>query len=212
MPRELSPEEIADFRARAGAAAFGLYAKGGEGAITMREIARKIGSSPMGLYRYFKDREEIIVFLRIAAFNKFSDALETAFTKGTDPFARARAVGRAYLDFALENPGDYRLMFDLSQPNEAENSELAKASARATRTVTRHVDDLSTAGVVMGEPSAVGRALWAAAHGVIVLHLAGRLPESVNVRDLYFQTMRLAFRGARTPSSKNHSLAKRSQT
>lgn len=212
MPRELSPEEIADFRARVGAAAFDLYAKGGEGTVTMREIARKIGSSPMGLYRYFKDREEIISYLRIAAFNKFSETLEVAFAKGADPFARARAVGRAYLDFALENPGDYRLMFDLSQPNEEENSELAKASTRATRTVTRHVDDLRAAGIVLGETSDVGRALWAAAHGVIVLHLAGRLPESVNVRDLYFQTMRLAFRGARTPSSNHQFLAKRSQT
>ncbi|HTO40439.1 MAG TPA: TetR/AcrR family transcriptional regulator [Rhizomicrobium sp.] len=212
MPRELSPDEIAIFRARVGVAAFALYAKGGEGAITMRQIARALGSSPMGLYRYFKDRDEIIAYLRIAAFNKFSEALETAFSKGADPFARARCVGRAYLDFALENPGEYRLMFDLSQPNETGDSELSKASARATRTVTRHVDELRAAGVVMGETSDVGRALWAAAHGVIVLHLAGRLPEGVNVRDLYFQTMRLAFRGARTPPGKNHSLTQRSQT
>ena len=207
--RELSQKDVEDFRERVGDAAAKLYAQGGEAAVTMREIAKSVGASPMGLYRYFDDRDAIIAYLRTRAFNRFAERLETAFARGADPFARARAVGRAYLDFALENPGDYRLMFDLSQPNEAENSPLAKASARATLTVTRHVDDLVKAGIVVGDPQDIGRALWAAAHGVIVLHLAGRLPKGANVRDLYFETMRLAFRGARTPSRKVQTIAKR---
>lgn len=211
MPRELSKEHIEGFRARVGETASVLYAKGGEGAITMREIARALGSSPMGLYRYFRDRDEIIAYLRTGAFNNFAQTLETAFAKGGDPFARAREVGRAYLDFALDNPGSYRLMFDLSQPNEQGNSDLAKASSRATRTVTRHVDDLREAGIVTGDSREIGRALWAAAHGVIVLHLAGRLPKGTDVRELYFETMRLTFRGARTPSSKVSPLVKRSR-
>ncbi len=211
MPRSLSQEDVQDFRARVGEAASALYMRGGEGAITMREIARSIGSSPMGLYRYFRDRDEIIAYLRTDAFNKFARSLESAFAPGGDPFARARAVGRAYLDFALENPGAYRLMFDLSQPDEQGDSELAKASARATRTVTRHVDDLREAGIVAGRFPRNRHALWAAAHGVIVLHLAGRLPKGTDVRELYFETMRLTFRGARTLSSKISPLVKRSR-
>jgi AcrR family transcriptional regulator len=202
MMRELSGQEIADYRARVGDAAAGLYAQGGDAAITMREIARSVGASPMGLYRYFEDRDDIIAYLRTRAFNRFSECLEEAFTRGDEPFARARAVGRAYLDFALENPGDYRLMFDMQQPNESGDSDLAKASARATLTITRHVDDLVRAGIVVGNPQEIGRALWAAAHGVIVLYLAGRLPKGADVRSLYFATMRLTLRGARTASSK----------
>jgi len=44
--------------------------------------------------------------------------------------------------------------------------------------------------------------MWAAAHGVIVLYLAGRLPKGVDVRDFYLDTMRLTFRGARTQATK----------
>lgn len=207
--RELSKSDVAEFRERIGDAAATLYAKGGETAISMREIARAVDASPMGLYRYFDDRDAIIAYLRTRAFTRFAERLEAAFAKGSEPFARARAVGRAYLDFALENPGDYRLMFDLSQPNENKDSPLAKASARATLTVTRHVDDLVKAGIVVGDSKEIGRALWAAAHGVIVLHLAGRLPKGTDVRELYFETMRLAFRGARTPSGKIQTNAKR---
>ena len=86
---------------------------------------------------------------------------------------------------------------------------VVSAGARAALTVTRHVDDLVDAGIVIGDARAIGRALWAAAHGVIVLYLAGRLPKGIDVSDLYFETMRLAFRGARTPSRKIQSIANR---
>src|SRR6202012_6033835 len=130
-----------------------------------------------------------------------SDALEKAFASGSDAFARARAVGQAYLDFALKNPNAYRLMFDMSQPDDARYPALVEAAARANKTITRHVIALADAGAVQGNPDTVGRALWASAHGVIVLYLAGRLPTEDDVRDFYRDTMRIAFRGARAPIS-----------
>jgi len=202
MPKELSGEDVQAVRAKIGAAATALYAARGVNAITIRDIAKKLGRSPMGLYRYFADREEIIAFVRADAFNRFSDALESAFASGGDAFARARAVGRAYVDFALDNPNAYRMMFDLDPPDEAKHRQLRRAGERAGETITRHVKDLAAAGVVHGEPRLIGHALWAAAHGVIVLHLAGRLPRGIDVHELYFETMRLTFRGARTPSSR----------
>jgi AcrR family transcriptional regulator len=203
VTRELSKVDVQSVRAEIGAAAAQLYAQAGEAGITIREIAKATGRSPMGLYRYFGDREEIIAFLRAEAFDKFSDALEAAFASGSDAFARARAVGRAYLDFALENPDAYRLMFDLRRPDASKYPALAAAARRAGETVTRHVKDLAKAGIVQpGDTVKIGASLWAAAHGVIVLYLAGRLPERVDVREFYLETMRLTFRGARTPATK----------
>lgn len=202
MPKELSGEDVQSVRAKIGAAATALYAAKGVDAITIRDIAKKLGRSPMGLYRYFSDREEIIAFLRTDAFNRFADALEAAFASGGDAFARARAVGRAYVDFALKNPNAYRMMFDLDPPSEARHRELRRAGERAGETITRHVSDLAAAGVVHGDAKLIGHALWAAAHGVIVLHLAGRLPRGIDVHELYFETMRLTFRGARTQATR----------
>ena len=197
MPRILTGDNVEAVRAEIGAAAARLYAKGGLDAVTMRDLAKVIGRSPMGLYRYFRTRDEIVAWLRTDAFTRFSEALEKAFSSGADAFARARAVGRAYLDFALKNPESYRLMFDMSQPDDSDYPALVEAAARANQTVTRHVADLADAGIVSGDPLTIGRALWAAAHGVIVLHLAGRLPPETNVQDFYLETMRIAFRGAR---------------
>lgn len=202
MPKELSGEDVQVVRAKIGAAATSLYAAKGADAITIRDIAKKLGRSPMGLYHYFSDREDIIAFVRADAFNRFADALEAAFDSGSDTFARARAVGRAYVDFALQNPNAYRLMFDMSPPDEAKHRELRRAGERAAETITRHVKDLAAAGIVHGDPRLIGNALWAASHGVIVLHLAGRLPRGMDVHELYFETMRLTFRGARTPATR----------
>lgn len=198
MVRELSRENVQSVRAEIGAAAAELYAREGEDGITIREIAKATGRSPMGLYRYFGDREEIIAWLRADAFDQFSDSLEAAFASGKDAFERARAVGRAYLDFALAHPDSYRLMFDMRRPDDSHYPALAKASARANATVTRHVKDLANAGIVHGDTDRIGAALWAAAHGVVVLYLAGRLPADTDVREFYLDTMRLTFRGART--------------
>jgi AcrR family transcriptional regulator len=201
MPKVLTGEDVDSVRGEIGAAAARLYAKGGLAAITMRDLAEATGRSPMGLYRYFRDRDEIVAWLRTDAFTRFSDALEKAFASGSDAFARARAVGTAYLDFALKHPDAYRLMFDMSQPDDARYPALVEAAARANKTVTRHVIALADAGVVRGDPDTVGRALWAAAHGVVVLYLAGRVPAEENVRDFYRDTMRIAFRGARAQIS-----------
>src|SRR5689334_4919655 len=160
MVRELTREDVESVRAEIGAAAAELYARDGEDGITIREIAKATGRSPMGLYRYFGDREEIIAFLRADAFDRFADALEAAFASGDDAFARARAVGRAYLDFALQNPNAYRLMFDMSPPDEARHKGLRRAGERAGETITRHVKDLAAAGIVQGDPRLVGNALW----------------------------------------------------
>jgi len=200
MPKVLTREDVEGVRAEIGAAAARLYARGGLATITMRDLAEATGRSPMGLYRYFSDRDEIVAWLRTDAFTRFSEALEKAFASGSDAFACARAVGQAYLDFALENPDAYRLMFDMSQPDDARYPALVAAAARANKTVTRHVLALADAGVIQGDPEIVGHALWAAAHGVVVLYLAGRLP-SENLRDFYRDTMRIAFRGARAPNS-----------
>ena len=96
-----------------------------------------------------------------------------------------------------------------SPPDEAKHRELRRAGERAGETITRHVRDLAAAGIVHGDPRQIGHALWAASHGVIVLHLAGRLPRGMDVYELYFETMRLTFRGARTPSTRAMKTRKR---
>ena len=112
MPRTLTRTEVDDFRDRLCDAAAGLFESRGREGFTMRDLAGKLGVSPMTPYRYFKDKDAILAAIRARAFNRFAAALEDACARPGDAPSRARAAGEAYVRFALDDPTAYKLMFD----------------------------------------------------------------------------------------------------
>jgi AcrR family transcriptional regulator len=178
MPRVLSEADVADFRERLCEAAERLFAEKGLDGVTMRQLAAELGVSPMTPYRYFRDKEDILAAVRANGFNRFAEALETARDKTPgDARAKSTAVGEAYLDFALQHPNTYKLMFDLNQPHEADYPELVEAGDRARATMSAYVEDLLAEGELVGDPEQIGMMFWAATHGAVVLELAGKLPQ-----------------------------------
>jgi len=141
----------------------------------MRELASELGVSAMTPYRYFKDKEEILAAVRARAFTRWADKLEAAFASADSAPGKSRAVYEAYIAFAFGEPAAYKLMFDLSQPDENEYPELVAANARAKATMTDYVRELVDAGIIEGDANLIGRVFWASLHGAVVLKLAGKL-------------------------------------
>jgi AcrR family transcriptional regulator len=183
MPRVLSEADVADFRERLCETAEKLFAEKGADAVTMRQLAAELGVSPMTPYRYFKDKDDILAAVRTNGFNRFADALERARETAKSARAKGAAVGEAYITFAFEQPQTYKLMFDLNQPNEKDYPDLVAAAARARGTMSNYVKTLVSEGVMVGEPEDIGLMMWAAAHGAVVLELAGKLKPGT-ARDL----------------------------
>ena len=177
MPRILSDTDVADFRERLCAAAERLFAERGPDAVTMRQLAAELGVSPMTPYRYFRDKDDILAAIRTNGFNRFAEALETARDGAEGARAKGKAVGEAYVTFALEHPHAYKLMFDLNQPHIEKYPELVTAGKRAHQTMTGYVDDAFNEGILGGDASEIGMMFWAAVHGAVVLELAGMLPK-----------------------------------
>ncbi len=75
---------------------------------TLRELAKRVGVSPMAAYRHFATKEDIL--RAIAA--EGSMQLSHAFTEALkhDP-ADLAAIGAAYIDFSLRNPVLFKVMF-----------------------------------------------------------------------------------------------------
>lgn len=176
MPRVLTDIDVADFRERLCAAAERLFAERGPDAVTMRQLASELGVSPMTPYRYFADKNDILAAVRTNGFNRFAESLEAARDQATSARAKGAAVGEAYINFALEHPHTYKLMFDMNQANAAQYPELIAAAQRARATMTGYVTDQVGAGIMDGDSSQIGLMFWAATHGAIVLEMAGALP------------------------------------
>ena len=199
MPRNLSSAEVDAFRARLCAVAQKRFAKQGVDGVSMRQLADALGCSPMTPYRYFRNKEEILAAVRAAAFDRFASALEEAARKTRgDLRAGGQAMGEAYIRFALSDPDAYRLMFDLSQPHPDRYPELVRASARARHMMSAAIEALVKAGIFVGDPQLLGYIFWATMHGLVVLHLAGKLPKKPDFRTIQREAMRLLVAGARS--------------
>jgi AcrR family transcriptional regulator len=193
MPRTLSSAEVADFREKLCDAAAKIFMEKGEQGFTLRELASALGVSPMTPYRYFHGKEEILAAVRARAFTQFAQTLESAYAKGSDPESRANATGEAYIRFAFENPGTYKLMFDLQQPEDY--PELEEAAARARLTLTRHIGPLVEAGLLKGDPNLLGHIYWITIHGAVTLQLAGKLDPDCDFRKILGSAMNALNRG-----------------
>ncbi len=195
MPRTLSEQQVDAFREQLCAVAIRRFAEHGYAGVTLRGLAREVGCSPMTPYRYFADKDEIFATVRAAAFGRFADACEASARASRDPLQRLVALGRAYLRFALDEPHAYRIMFELSQPDELDYPELSKQASRARQAKLDAVEEAIRAGVIAGNRIEVANLLWSGMHGVIVLSLAHKLHERPDLETLCEAMMETLVRG-----------------
>jgi len=205
MPRYLTDQDIADFRAELCRVATERFARFGYDGVTMRQLAEALGCSPKTPYRYFKDKADILSTVRAQAFAKFADALETAAASAPagNPVERARRVGEAYHQFALKNWYAYRIMFDIDAPFDESHADLCREADRAARYITQQAEQLAEAGLIDVDPKLFGFSLWAATHGLVMLRHAGMLEHAPDYRTLAEFHGNVMFRGARGPATKS---------
>jgi AcrR family transcriptional regulator len=197
----LTDDQVQDVRTRIRRVAERQFAAQGIAKTSMRSIAEELGWTAASLYRYFRNKEDLLAATRTAVFDRFSDRIEGAYAQGADVWERSRAIGQAYIDFAFEEPAAYQLIFAFEQPDDGRYPELSRAHARARLTATNYVTDMVAAGVLEGDPYLLGHVYWSALHGLVGLQMAGKIGASPSFEAIRHETMRLITRGARPQSS-----------
>jgi AcrR family transcriptional regulator len=155
-----------------------LAAGGGPNAVVLREATRQAGVSPNAAYRHFSDREDLLaaVSTRCLAFvaSEISEELETS-AASDDVGAQLDAVGRAYVHFALREPGLFRTAFTAhTDPEAGRGGE--DGGPGPFGLLLQVLDRAVEVGVMPAErrPGAEVAA-WSAVHGLAVLLLDGPL-------------------------------------
>jgi AcrR family transcriptional regulator len=169
-------------------AASRLLLEEGPGALTMRRVAGAVGCSTTVLYTMFGGKEGLADALYREGFERLRRRLEAA-GGDPDPLGRLRALGRAYRDSALAEPGYYGVMFQQAIPGFRPSPESLVVAGASLGVLTQAVRAAMEAGVVKaGDPRAMAEVLWAAVHGAVSLELAGHFP-GPEVADDRFQTL-----------------------
>jgi AcrR family transcriptional regulator len=81
-------------------------------AVTLRGCAKRVGVSPAAAFRHYSDKRALLTAFATRALNQIADAMESAKRNaeetGGDEF---KAVGMAYIEFALNKPAFFRAMW-----------------------------------------------------------------------------------------------------
>jgi AcrR family transcriptional regulator len=97
----------------------------GPDALTLRAIAREMGMTAPGLYRYFASHEELVGAVCHDVLDELTEALEAArdTVPVDDPVGRLGATCRAFRRWALEHPREFELSFATGVANQAAVAE-----------------------------------------------------------------------------------------
>ncbi len=180
----MTKDELEAFRGRAVDAAIRLFAEHGYRGVTLRTLAKALGVSPMTPYRYFENKEELFSMVRGEAFRRFADAQRDASAGVDDPEEALRVLGSAYVSFALDEPDAYHIMFEPLQAPAGTYPELETEQARAFSYLHEAVAALGEARGTEGDPLRRAHFLWAQVHGLVSLHLAGKLVMGCTLEEL----------------------------
>ncbi len=174
--------------------------------LTMRRVAAAVGVSAPALYRHFDGKEALYAVLLEEARSSFEAFLERALSV-EDPLPRFRASAQAYLDFALDKPDQYELVFLtrnqeglLGVPSSVE-SWRERPPLNFQFCVDRVRECMASGVFGTGDPTNLALAFAGMAHGLVSLYLAGRFGDDrPRFSALYHGCIDQLIEGARSPA------------
>jgi AcrR family transcriptional regulator len=157
------------------AAARELFVEHGYESVSMRKVAEKIEYSPTTIYLYFKDKQDLLINLCEETFAQLHQSLEKIENASGDLLVCLRKGMRAYIEFGLQHPSDYMLVF--VTPPEQQVPEIAdeyKYEGSMGQRAFSHLESMVTQCIAQGkikkgDPATISQTIWASLHGLTSL-------------------------------------------
>ena len=90
--------------------AYELYLSDGLEGFSMRKLAKTVGVTAPALYRHYPSKERVLIAVIGEAYRMFAEYLYRALA-GPTPAERLRRAGMEYLNFAIEHPEMYEMLY-----------------------------------------------------------------------------------------------------
>jgi len=158
-------------------AAISLIAEVGPTAFTLREVARRAGVSHNAPYRHFRDKDDLIASVAAEGYRELTAVMRRAADKRHRPVDRLKHAGMAYIEFALQRPEHFTVMFDAPATAEHGDSIAAPEAKQAFNTLIDLVRDAQqNKQMPSGDTIQFALLAWTMVHGIAKLASTGRLP------------------------------------
>ena len=152
--------------------------------VSMRKIASAVGCTPTSIYLYFDSKDALFHALIEEGMERLFEQLAAVAGEDGDVGRRFRRLCRSFLEFGLENPEYYEIMF-VVHPDQVARFPSEKYR-KARRNLQLFAGLLAEAhGDLVGgrDPLALATVVWAQLHGAVSLILSRRLDASLDTAD-----------------------------
>ncbi len=150
-------------------AAHAVIAEHGIEKLSLRDVARKLNVSHQAPYKHYPSRDHLLAEVIRRCFNRFTVALnarETNTTANDD----MRCLGRRYLDYALSNPLEYRLMFNTPWPDVEAHPDLVVDARHSFNVLRLALTPLYVEkNLTQDDIDADALFVWASMHGIATI-------------------------------------------
>src|SRR6201997_2188578 len=136
-------------------ASIALAREGGPDRVILREAARAGGGAPSAAHRHSAAREALLAEVSRHARSELAAEMRRRVARAKGPRQRLRAVGTAYIDFALTEPGLFRTAFT-SHPATSQDEDDRATGHEDPSHPTAIADPFDVLGQVLDEAQAAG--------------------------------------------------------
>ena len=173
---ERRPYHHRDLRQALLRSALAILTESGVAGLSLRAAARRARVSAMAPYRHFADKDALLAAVAEHGFRELAGRLTAATATAADPRAGLAAQGVAYVLFACDQPGLFKLMFGPTIEQKSGHPALDAAGNACFNALRQAVE---AAKFINGDHdvSDVSLACWSLVHGLSALIVDGRLPE-----------------------------------
>ena len=146
--------------------------------LSLRKVAKRIGVSHTAPYNHFSDKQALLAAISTAGHEQLQQSLLEAFEKSKDnPPTIISEVAWAYLQFALDNPAKFKLMFSGALEVEQDHPAYVEISGKSIALFGEIIAFCQEKGQLpAGSVDVHAIKLWSSVHGFTTLMLENQFP------------------------------------
>lgn len=180
-------------------AASELFVAEGYSNVSMRKIARKIGYTPTTIYLYFKDKADLLNQICEGTFAQLTRNLIAIGKLSVSPLERLRLGLLEYIQFGLQHPNHYEIVFNIPVSHGPESSFEQSQGKAAFDTLRSSVAACMMNGSIKkADAEVVSQTLWAGVHGVTSLLITHKGFPFVRHEDLIESVLETLIEGVKS--------------
>jgi AcrR family transcriptional regulator len=148
--------------------------------VSLRDVAKHAGVSSGAPFRHFADRAALMTAVAEEAMLRFKAEVVSTLegTKSTDPLVRFRAVGYAYLRWAVKNPSHFLVISNRRLIHFEASDILRNINAEIQQAMVEFLSEAKSKGLLRSDDTSrlplIARAV---SYGLARMYVDGHLPQ-----------------------------------